>query len=72
MAPEIEPLARPKDIAREFGIQYAPLLKAIDSGRVPHIRIGRSRYVLRSQFRSFLEHEAEGRLKGVKAAQGKK
>ena len=53
-----EALVTPRDLVRQYRIKYSPLLKAIDEGRIPHIRIGRTRYIMPSKFRAFLERES--------------
>jgi hypothetical protein len=63
-------LHSPRDIAREYKIKFFPLKKAIEAGRVPHVRIGRSTYIIRSHFQRWLDEESGARnsSRGEKSA----
>jgi excisionase family DNA binding protein len=54
-----------EETARAYRIKLKPLKQAIDDGRVPHIKLGRAIYLVRSVFEKWLETEAESGRKTV-------
>jgi hypothetical protein len=55
----------PRETAREYRMKLAPLKEAIEAGRVPHVKIGRATYLIRSVFERWLESEAEASRRTV-------
>jgi hypothetical protein len=63
--PIADDIRRPKEIAKEYRMKFAPLKEAIEDGRVPHIKLGRAIYLVRSVFEKWLETEAAAGRKTV-------